>query len=64
MVWLQVFHALESQVNEGLSALLDFCEGDGARSVLVNRFAKQAVTHTLGRQAPFAWLVKADLIRP
>lgn len=64
MVRRQVFHALESQVNEGLSTLLDFCEGDCARSVLVNRFAKQAVTHTLGRQAPFARFVKADLIGP
>ena len=49
MVWRQVFHTFEPQVNEGLSALLDFCEGDGTRAVLVNSFAEQTVPHTLGR---------------
>ncbi len=63
MVRRQVFHTFEPQVNEGLSTLLDFCEGDGTRAVLVNGFAEQAVPYALGRQAPFARLVKADLVR-
>jgi hypothetical protein len=63
MVRRQVFHAFEPQVNEGLCALLDFCERNSARAVLVNGFAEQAVPHALGRQAPFARLVKADLVR-
>ena len=64
MVWRQVFHTFEPQVNEGLSALLNFCEGHGARSVLINSFAEQTVMYTLSRQATFARFVKADLIRP
>jgi hypothetical protein len=64
MVWRQVFHTFEPQVNEGLCALLDFCEGDGTRAVLVNGFAEQAVPHALGRQATFARFVKTDFIRP
>jgi hypothetical protein len=64
MVWRQVFHTFEPQVNEGLSALLDFCEGDCTRAVFVNSFAEQTVPHTLGCQATFARFVKADLIRP
>ena len=64
MVRRQVFHAFEPQVNEGLCTLLDFCQGDGTRAVLVNSFAEKTVPHTLGCQATFARLVKADLIRP
>jgi hypothetical protein len=64
MVWRQVFHTFEPQVDEGLSALLDFCEGHGARAVLVNSFTEQTVPHSLGCQATFARFVKADFIRP
>ena len=64
MVWRQVFHAFEPQVNEGLRALLDFCEGDCARSILVNSFAEQTVPNTLGRQAASAGFIEADLIGP
>lgn len=64
MVWCQVFHPLEPRVNESLRALLNLCQRDRTRAVLVDGFAEQTIPYTLRRQSTFARLVKTDFIRP